>query len=1268
MLKVTIFGKSSQDINRIPPVRLNYRNCKFKYCRVILIILAMTSLTFGANGYDLIFSTYFGGSNWEHARDVVVDKSGNIYVVGGTASPDFPTTPGAYSRQLQTGGTQEFGPCDIFVVKFAFDGTLLWSTLIGGPNYDRGYGVEVDQQGYVYVAGRAGPGFPVKNAFQPDFDGVDNGSYGMQNAFVLKLAPDGSDIIWASYVGVSTLCRDVAIDENGDVYVPGGRWNTTKIPPAEWFANAYQKEPPGGIADSGAIKIKSDGSGVIWATWLGGSDQDNSAASIRVGRNGKVYVGGSTFSTDFPTTDGAYDRTYGGEADFFVACLTPDGSDLVYGTYLGGPGNEWISTHNLAVDDFGNAYVAVPTGSPDYPVTEGVFQQAFRGGNTDWAITKLSPSGALLASTLLGGSDSENPDGIYVGSEGQVFISGETQSADFPVTTDAYQNQKKAGTEAVLVTLSNDLKQLLYATYLGGGANDNGRSGCLGADGSLYITGASNGPGWPVKNAFQSTFAGGGGNYGNGDCVLAKFAPSRTITVDPSETYQTISGWEMVAYALEPENPAFENFKDTLFDLAVHDVGINRLRLEIRSGSENTDDNWSGYQNGTIDYQAWRSRRYATVNDNDDPYTINWSGFHFSEVDNAIERIVNPLREVLEADGEKLYVNVNYVAFTSQITDGIYIHNDPAEYAEFVLATYLHLQEKYGWVPDSWEILLEPDNVSQWNGTLLGQAIVATAARLKDAGFEPVFVAPSNTNMGNAITYFDRMVEVPSAVEYLREFSYHRYGGVSQQNLQTIAARAHQFGINTSMLEWWSTSNGYRTLHEDLKVGNNSAWQQGVLAGALNSAMALYVIDDSDPANPRIILNDPTKFTRQYYRFVRPGALRIEAASQESIFDPLAFINKNGSYVVVVKCDAGGDFSIGGLAAGTYGIKYTTASRYNVDLPDQSISTGQAILTGIPAAGVITIYGKPAVNDDQPPSIPSGLVATDVSTSGFTLTWDRSTDNAAVAGYKIYRNGIQIGFSQTSSFEDNSVEPAAEYAYQVLAYDTALNESPLSAVLDVETPEPNLKQDLLGYWKFDERRGVTAIDSSGFGNDGTIVGPTRTPVAAGFALDFDGHDDYVTIKADPSLDNLDAVTMTAWIYPRADSHWHVLDKGDGDKRLYSEGIERTLDGRIRYSGTHAFSRSVSDTIELNKWQHIALTWSRTTNQTRLYHNGVEVQYGVQEVGSGSVLDDTTYPFTIGARGALGQVTFFNGMVDEVRLYDYVLTEEQIRDIYSSFAP
>ena len=1237
-------------------------------CLLTVLLSAAIAPALAGDSYDLAFSTYFGGSAWEHARDVYVDAGGNIYVCGGTASRDFPTTAGAYDQTFNFGDTSG-DESDAFVCKFGSDGQLIWSTYLGGPGYDRAYGIEVDAQGYVCVAGRAGRDFPTTaTAFQPTFQGYNGGGYGgYQNGFVAKLSPDGSTLVWASYVGVAQLCRDIAVDANGDIYLPLGFPNKGALPPAEWFSNAFQKTP-NGATECGVIKVSGDGAKVLWATWLGGSGPDQEAASVRVGHDGRVYVASSTSSADFPTTPGVYDRTHNGGSDYFVACLTVDGSDLVYATFLGGSGNEIFSTHNLAIDDQGNAYVALQTSSTDYPVTAGVVQKTHGGGNTDCAITKLSPTGALLLSTYLGGSGTENPEGIHVDPHGNVFFVGDTQSTDFPVTAQALQAQNHSGGDAFVVLLSADFSRLLYSTYLGGPSNDNGRSGFLGGDGSLYVTGSSDGPGWPAKNAYQSTFKGGPGDYGAGDNILARLSPSSTIAVDPRTTYQTIKGWEAVTYALEPSNPAFANFKDTLFSLVVNDVGITRVRLEIQSGVENTDDNWAAYQAGTIDYQTWRSRRYATVNDDADPCTINWSGFHFSGIDNTIDRIVNPLRQVMAANGDKLCVNVNYVAFTNQIKDGIYIHNDPAEYAEFVLAAYLHLQEKYGWVPDLWEVILEPDNVSQWNGKLIGQAIVAVADRLREAGFEPAFVAPSNTNMTNAVQYFDQMIAVPGVLPVLREFSYHRYGGVSPESLRAIAARARQYGIDTSMLEWWSNSNGYATLHEDLKIGNNSAWQQGAIGGALGAQMAICEIDDSNAAHPQVLLTDKTKFLRQYYKFVRPGAVRIEATSQQTAFDPLAFINADGSYIVVVKCNAGGEFSIQGLTAGTYGIKYTTAGEYDVDLPQQVINSGQAVTAHIPQAGVLTVYGTPAPQDNQTPSTPTDLAAGEATSSHVTLSWTASVDNVAVAGYKVYRDGTRIGFSSTTSFVDAQVEAGKSYAYEVSAYDTAGNESPRSAALAITIAKPNVNSDLLGYWKFDESAGNVAIDASDYAHYGTIFKAVRVPGQSGKALDFGGAGNYVQIQSDPVLNNLEAMTITAWIYPRVDSHWHVLDKGDGDKRLYAEGINLTFNGRIRYSGTHAYSASVANTIVLNTWQHVAMVWSHATNRTRLYLNGVEVRYNTQDTGSGTVQDDTDYPFTIGARGALGEVTFFNGLIDEVRLYNRALSSQEIADICGVAAP
>lgn len=447
--------------------------------------------------------------------------------------------------------------------------------------------------------------------------------------------------------------------------------------------------------------------------------------------------------------------------------------------------------------------------------------------------------------------------------------------------------------------------------------------------------------------------------------ALVAGAPLRaaTIALDPRTKHQTITGWEVVAWAAqEPKSDApFDRYKDRVFDGAVNDVGITRVRVEFRAGVENTRDYWREHQTGRVDYPAWRSVRYATVNDNADPNAIDWKGFHFSELDNTVEKVVIPLKRRIEAKGERLHVSLDYVAFTGQIKGGgKYIHDDPKEYAELVLAVHLHLKKKYGLVPDSMQVLLEPDNVRQWNGTLLGRAIVAAGRRLEAEGFTPRFVAPSCTNMRNAITYFDRMVAVPGVLRYLKEYSYHRYGGVSDANLRAIVSRAAKHGLETSMLEWWSGANGYETLHKDLKLGMNSCWQQGVVAGpgTSKSSMSLYNVDVRDPANPVVIMTPKTRFTRLYYRFVRPGAVRISAGSDDGAFDPIAFVNKDGRYAVVVKAARAGKLSVRGLPAGTYGIKYATHGEHDGDLPDAVIRAGSALKAAIPAKGVITIYGK----------------------------------------------------------------------------------------------------------------------------------------------------------------------------------------------------------------------------------------------------------------------------------------------------------------------
>lgn len=435
---------------------------------------------------------------------------------------------------------------------------------------------------------------------------------------------------------------------------------------------------------------------------------------------------------------------------------------------------------------------------------------------------------------------------------------------------------------------------------------------------------------------------------------------AQTVTIDPSVTFQTISGWEAHAQSGH-EHPSFPLFREELFDRAVAEAGINRIRLEAWSGEEARTDWYGLWRSGQIDEATWRCNRFATDNDNDDPFTIDWTGFLFSQLDSLVQNTVLPMKQRLEARGESLFLNVTYDAFVRQICDegDRYVHDDsPEEYAEFVLATHLHLRDKYGLVPDAWEAILEPDNTPFWRGRQIGDAVVAAARRLRANGFSTRFVAPSNSNMSRAIDYFDDMVQVPDARSELLALSYHRYGGVSEANLRSIAQRGTDLGIETAMLE--HIGSGQEDLHDDLVLGRVSAWQQFALAFPSQEDIGghYYNIDVSDPGSPRVNIGRRTKFLAQYFRYVRRGAVRLEARSRDPAFSPVAFRNVNGRVVVVVRAARAGEVSVGGLPAGPYGINYATEDEYNVEGPSRQVGSSGTLSASIPDSGVLTVYGK----------------------------------------------------------------------------------------------------------------------------------------------------------------------------------------------------------------------------------------------------------------------------------------------------------------------
>ena len=446
--------------------------------------------------------------------------------------------------------------------------------------------------------------------------------------------------------------------------------------------------------------------------------------------------------------------------------------------------------------------------------------------------------------------------------------------------------------------------------------------------------------------------------------ALAGCAPeSATIRVEPDTRYQTITGWEVSSEIVEnPSQTDFRRYRDQVVARAVDEIGINRLRLEIRSGAESRSRGWQRYSRGEIDYAAWRPIRYVVEQDNDDPFLIDPSGFDWSELDFTVAEVAVPLRERLARRGEQLFVNLCYVAFTDQIEDGDYSHDDPEEYAELILAAFLHLQQKWGFVPDSVDVILEPDLVAQWSPELVGRAIVATAARLREHGFAPGFVAPSVTDMANAAPWFDGIARVEGAVEQMIELSYHRYRNSSREQLPAIVERAQAHGLSPSMLEWWFGYGTYDVLHEDLSAGMNTAWQGRVLKGQFD-------ISDTPDGGVALKLREDVRYNLQYYREVRRGALRVGARSSEpEHFDPLAFVNTDGSTVVVIKSLGAGELRVENLPPGRYAISYAVADG-STELEPLRVEAGAPLSFRMPGPGVATVSsGRRARDDAAPPA------------------------------------------------------------------------------------------------------------------------------------------------------------------------------------------------------------------------------------------------------------------------------------------------------------
>lgn len=434
----------------------------------------------------LSYSTYLAGTGDESGAGVTVDAAGNAYVVGGTSSIDFPTTSGVLS-------TSNAGLTDGFVAKLNSDGTgFVFSTYIGGSSDEGIARVAVDGTGNVYVCGGTGSAnFPTTaGAFDTTFNG---GSF---DAFVAKLNATGTQLLYSTLLGGGgdDGAAAIAVDASGNAFITGGATSSNYPTTPGAFDTSNQSLL--GLPDAIVTKLNSTGTALVYSTYLGAAFNLDAGSAIAVDASGNAYVGGGT-NGSFPTTSGAFDTSFnGGSFDGFITKVNPTGTGLVYSTYLGGSGEDYV--FGLAIDSAGNAYATGFESSTNFPVANAF--QPNNAGDFDAFVTKLNASGnGLVYSSYLGGSGAEGftsnggPDlqiagGIAVDSAGNAYLTGLTDSTDFPVVA-AFQPRKSGGIDAWVAKVNASGSAKIYASYLGGEAEERGLAIAADASGAAYVTG-----------------------------------------------------------------------------------------------------------------------------------------------------------------------------------------------------------------------------------------------------------------------------------------------------------------------------------------------------------------------------------------------------------------------------------------------------------------------------------------------------------------------------------------------------------------------------------------------------------------------------------------------------------------------------------------------------------------------------------------------------------------------------------------------------------
>ncbi|MGC9196490.1 MAG: SBBP repeat-containing protein [Syntrophobacteraceae bacterium] len=393
-------------------------------------------------------------------------------------------------------------------VPLVIDPQLVYSTFLGGTAINEAYGIAVDGAGNTYITGNTtSTDFPTLNPVQSSNAG--GSTYG--DAFVTEIAPGGQSLVYSTYLGGSgdDMAYSIAVDGSGNAYVTG--WTDSNNFPCS--ANPIQSVNKGS-ANAFVTEIAPGGSSLVFSTYLGGTGID-AGNHIAVDSAGNAYVTGLTTSTDFPLANALYSGL-SANTHAFVTEIKAGGQSLVYSTYLGGSKHDegW----GIALDSAGNAYVTGLTTSTDFPLAAPLYSSLPTG--THAFVTEIKAGGqALYYSTYLGGSGDDEAYAIAVDGAGNAFVTGSTDSTNFPTKNPYQATYGGSGSNAFVTEIAAGGGSLVYSTYLRG--SQDGWANAIAVDGlgNTYVAGATPATDFPVSNALQSA------NAGNYDAFATAIAP-----------------------------------------------------------------------------------------------------------------------------------------------------------------------------------------------------------------------------------------------------------------------------------------------------------------------------------------------------------------------------------------------------------------------------------------------------------------------------------------------------------------------------------------------------------------------------------------------------------------------------------------------------------------------------------------------------------------------------------------------------------------------